>query len=225
MVTTSSQIDVGVDRRSVYRYLGYGSESEPPPMISSLIDEYMENAHDLIEPSYSYVIRDVLLFQDSRVLIEGPVVFQSEIVARLLGQCRSVAVLVATIGSGIEDMAYDLSRGGLVLQASVLDAIGSATVENVADFVQRAIAERVSADGYVTSRRFSPGYCDWDIGQQLMVFRAVDRDSTEVELTDDCLMVPRKSLSGIVGIGRSEAEVRDYDPCKTCDKQDCVGRR
>lgn len=225
MVTTSSQVDVGIDKRSVYRYLGYGADGEPPPRISSLIDEYVDNAQQLIEPSYTYVVRNVLLHQGSRVLIEGPVVFQSEVVTRLLSRCRRVGVLVATIGGRLEEMARRLAHDGLLLQASVLDAIGSSTVETVADVAHWVIAKRVSGEEDVTSRRFSPGYCDWDISQQLMVFRAVERDATEVHLTDDCLMIPRKSLSGIVGIGAADAGVQDYDPCGTCDRQECRGRR
>jgi hypothetical protein len=171
------------------------------------------------------VIRDVLFLQGSRVFVEGPVVFESEIVASLLGRCRSVAVLVATIGGHLEEMSCNLAQDGLMLQASVLDAIGSVAVEGLADMVQRAIAYRVGASGYVTSGRFSPGYCDWDIGQQLMVFRAVDRDATEIRLTDDCLMIPRKSLSGIIGVGLAESGVGDFDPCRTCDRQGCEWRR
>ncbi len=37
-------------------------------------------------------------------------------------------------------------------------------------------------------------------------------------------MIPRKSISGIIGIG-SNGNVQDYNPCKTCEKHDCLGRR
>jgi hypothetical protein len=43
-------------------------------------------------------------------------------------------------------------------------------------------------------------------------------------LTDSYLMLPRKSVSGIIGIGCG-AGVKDYNPCRTCDKRGCPGRR
>jgi hypothetical protein len=58
-----------------------------------------------------------------------------------------------------------------------------------------------------------------------MIFHAVKRDSIDVDLTETCLMIPQKSISGIIGIGSSEADVRDYNPCITCNKCDCPGRR
>lgn len=221
-----------IDTKSVCSYLGYSSDSEPPARISSLIEEYAEEAHHLIVPSFSYVIRDIELVQDSRVFVEGSddllshlIVFESEVIARLLRQCRRVAVLLVTIGIHLEEMTSKLAEDGLILQASVLDAIGSDAVEKVADFVQNRIEEAAHAEGFVISRRFSPGYCDWDISQQRAVFRAVTGDSAGVHLTDRCLMIPQKSISGIIGLGPSEGNVEDYNPCKTCDKDDCRGRR
>ena len=38
-------------------------------------------------------------------------------------------------------------------------------------------------------------------------------------------MIPQKSISGIIGIGPCDDTVGNYNPCNTCKKQDCVGRR
>jgi len=191
----------------------------------SLIDEYVENAHDLIEPSYSYVIRDIERVQDSTVFVEGSIAFRSRVIARLLEQCDKVAVFLVTIGNHLEEMACQLAEDGLVLQAAVLDAIGSSTADRVADSVQGMIGELANDHGLVTSQRFSPGYCDWDIEQQKMVFRTVNGDPAGIRLTEGCLMIPRKSISGIIGIGPPSSEVDKYNPCKTCDRNDCRGKR
>ncbi|MCL0092756.1 hypothetical protein M1N92_03730, partial [Dehalococcoidia bacterium] len=136
-----------------------------------------------------------------------------------------VAVFLVTIGKHLEEMVYQLAEDRLILQAAALDAIGSDAAERVAGFVQGRIREMACTQGLVTSRCFSPGYCDWDIGQQKTVFRAVGKDSTGIGLTEGYLMIPRKSISGIIGIGLSNDNVEHYNPCKTCDKYDCQGRR
>ena len=107
----------------------------------------------------------------------------------------------------------------------MLDVIGSDAVERVADFVQDRIGEVARAQGLCISQRFSHGYCDWDIGQQEMVFRAMNGDTAGIRLTEQCLMLPQKSISGIIGIGPPNGEVENYNPCKTCKKRDCLGRR
>jgi len=190
-----------------------------------LIDDYVENAYYLIEPSYSCVIRDINLVQDSRVVIEGDIVFKSKVIAPLLEQCEKAAVFLVTIGEHLEEMAYRLAEDGLIVQATVLDAIGSVAAEGVADYVQGKIKEIANDQGLVISQRFSPGYCDWDISQQRTVFWAVSGDSMGIHLTDGCLMIPRKSISGVIGIGPRYGNVENYNPCRTCDKHDCQGRR
>jgi hypothetical protein len=225
MLVTDNWIDIEIDKKQVCHYIGYDADYEMSARISSLIDEYVEHAPHLIDPSYSYVIKDIERVQGSTIVIEGWITFESQVLARLLEQCHKVAVLMVTIGAHLEEMAYQLAEDGLVLQATVLDGIGSDAVKRVADFVQGRIGEIFSAQGLVTSERFSPGYCDWDIGQQRKIFRAVDWNAAGIRLTKECLMIPRKSISGIIGIGPSNSKVENYNLCKTCDKLDCQDRR
>ena len=205
--------------------IGYDTNCRLSTRIASLIDEYVENAYYLIEPSYSCVIRDINLVQDSHVVIEGEIVFESKVIAPLLKQCEKAAVFLVTISEHLEEMAHRLAEDGLIVQATVLDAIGSVAAEGVADYVQGKIKEIANNQGLVISQRFSPGYCDWDISQQRTVFWAVNGNSMGIHLTDGCLMIPRKSISGVIGIGPRYGNVENYNPCRTCDKHDCQGRR
>ena len=226
MLVTSNMIDIEVDKKQIYRYLGYGSDYKPPVRISVLIDEYIEHARHLIDPAHSYVIRNIEQVECPSVFVEGSVVFKSKVVATLLEKSTKVAVFVATISSRLEEMACQLARDGLVLQSAVLDAIGSSATENVADFVQDRIREMANAQGLCASHRFSPGYCDWAIKQQKTVFQALVSDTAGVRLTKGYLMIPRKSISGIIGIGPCDpSNVENYNPCQTCTEYDCMSRR
>ena len=89
--------------------------------------------------------------------------------------------------------------------------------ESVADFVQEKVKQLADVRGLCISQRFSPGYCDWSIDQQAMVFRTLNIGTGEIRLTEKCLMLPRKSISGIIGIGPC-SNVGDYNPCKACEK-------
>lgn len=225
MLNTGNGIDIEIDTKQVYHYLGYSADCKPPARVSSLIDEYAEHAHHLIEPAYSYTIRNIERVDGSTVFIEDSIVFRSWVIARLFEQCCKVSVFVVTIGDRLEQMACRLAEDGLILQSAVLDAIGSDAAERVADMVHGGVGEMIAAQGLCVSPSFSPGYCDWDIGQQEVVFQAVGEDSTGVHLTEGCLMIPRKSMSGIIGIGLRNDNVEHYNPCESCDKHDCEGRR
>jgi hypothetical protein len=222
MIAISDQIDI--DSREVLLNIGYCTDCKPSARIASFINEYVDNTCNLIEPSYSYVIRDIKSVRGSSISIDGSVTFQSKIIAQLMERCEKVAVFLLTIGNHLEDTVRQMSEDGLILQATVLDAIGSVAAETVADFVQEKVNEVAWHHGLCTSLRFSPGYCDWNIKQQKMVFQAVGGNSTGICLTEDCLMLPRKSISGIIGIGYCNG-VEHYNPCETCPNYNCPSRR
>lgn len=224
MSSSAIRNELDIDTQQVLNHIGYGTSHMPSARIESLVKEYTDNVCHLIEPSYSYVIRDIKSVRGARVFIEGSVTFRSNVIAELLKECQKVAVFVVTIGSRLGDVVRQLSEDGLMVQATVLDVIGSDAAETLANVVQDIIGKQAAAEGLGISQRFSPGYCDWRVSQQKMVFRAMGGDTSGVRLTNGCLMVPQKSISGIIGIGPRD-EVESYNPCLTCKKHDCVGRR
>lgn len=223
MLAINDQPDIDVDRQQVLHSMGYSSRHKPSSRVTSLVDENIKNARHLIDPSYSYIVKNVEAIRRSCVFIEDSIVFNSTVMARLMKQCKTVAIFLATIGDRLEERVLHLAEDNLVLEASVLDTIGSVATQNVAEFVEGRIAEMAHAQGLCTSQRFSPGYCDWAIRQQKMIFRAMNGSLNGIRLNKECLMFPRKSLSGVIGIGPQNMEI--YNPCQTCNKRDCLGRR
>ncbi|MCK4863313.1 MAG: hypothetical protein KAS25_03405 [Dehalococcoidales bacterium] len=217
--------EIDIDKQRILTRIGYSDDYEPSARISSLVDDYIENYHDLIAPSYSYRIRNIESVDGNRVDIGNSIVLKSKKLARLLERCEMVAVFALTIGNYLEDLVTYLADNGLVLQATVLDAIGSGTVEKLAIQVEGKLRINAGMEGLITSWRFSPGYCDWEVSQQELVFRALDGDAPGIRLTDSMLMIPRKSVSGIIGIGLPGNDIENYNPCNTCLKKDCPGRR
>ncbi|MFC1948377.1 vitamin B12 dependent-methionine synthase activation domain-containing protein [Chloroflexota bacterium] len=214
MVTAGNSFNI--DRQRVLYDIGYTPDSKPSARVWSLVNHYIENAYEFISPSFSYAVRDVKLVNGTSSIIEDGVVFESGVIARLLEKASKVAVFVLTIGKYLEDTADRLAQDGLVLQSTVLDAIGLDATKRLADSVEGQISEVVHNQGLTIGRRCSPGYCDWDISQQEMVFQAMKGDYAGVSLTNSYLMIPHKSVSGIIGIGSSEIE--NNNPCKTCNK-------
>jgi hypothetical protein len=204
MMTTINETDIDIDRQLVCRYIGYSKDVEPSARIASLLDEYIENARHLIEPSYSYVIKEIREVNDCYSIIEKDICFEGKVVGGLLEKC---------------------DNDNMIVESYVLDAIGSSAVESLAEYVQGIVGEIAYHNGLSISRRFSPGYCDWPITEQEKIFSVLDRHSSLVNLSSDHMMSPQKSVSGIIGIGSGENGVAAYNPCKTCEKRNCVGRR
>ena len=204
MLAIGSRIEI--DRQQLLRSLGYGN-STPPARITVLIDDYLENIPELIEPSFSYVIKDLVLVYGSSTVIEGPSVFQSEVVSRLLERCDKVAVFIVTLGSYLEEMVQCLAEDKLILQAAVLDAIGSAAVEVLIESVRNRIKRSASIEGLGVSRYFGPGHCDWDVSQQGNVGLASSTDLSKCRISPPCPSIILQDVTAIMEVTKeSEKE-------------------
>ncbi|MEA1959240.1 MAG: vitamin B12 dependent-methionine synthase activation domain-containing protein [Chloroflexota bacterium] len=227
MVETIADLDVTIGKKQLCRRLGYWNSDEPRASISTLIEETIEEAHQLIEPSCTYQIMDVQHIRRPRVtLVNGAkMTVTSDVLSWVLYPCEQAAIFACSIGPKVEEQVARLTEEGYLVKAMILDAIGSEAVEQLAglfqDEVQR-IANKAEAE---ITNRYSPGYCDWDIKQQKLIFKNLEADLAGISLSDECLMKPRKSISGIIGIGWTEKRRLRVSPCRFCTNQDCKNRR
>ena len=218
---------INIDSKKILNQIGYENDYEPSARIKSLVDEYIENYHNLVESTYSYTFRNIESIEGDRVYLSDSVFLESKVISSLFKRCDKLAVFIMTIGSHLEEMVDYLSENGLVLQATVLDAIGSGAAEQMAGLIEERIQNVAEMRDQVISRRFSPGYCDWPVTQQKSLFELIASEAIGVELSETCLMRPRKSISGVFGaydLGRADV-AQPYNPCVECSKKTCTSRR
>jgi hypothetical protein len=122
-------------------------------------------------------------------------------IARHMDGCDEGLLLAATLGAGVDAL---LRRAALtdVLDSVVMDACATALVEQVTDAAEEEIhRSRAGRDGpvYFTSR-FSPGYGDLPLTVQPGIMRLLDAPRRiGLSVTSAYIMVPRKSVTAIVG--------------------------
>jgi hypothetical protein len=213
-----------LEKALVLDLIGYGNAERPSRRVISLVDDHVRNYHDYITPSCSYARRHIVCVDGNTIRLDGGHIIKSAVLSRLLSRCESAVIFVATIGGHLEEIARQEIDNGRNLCWTILDAIGSGAVEKLAALVEKEIRQAAFSRNRFSSRRFSPGYCDWDIHQQNILFDILGDDTAGVELTEGMLMTPQKSVSGIIGIGTNH-EITHYNPCTTCRRQDCPGRR
>ena len=206
-------------------YLGYPKKHSKPIPFASLIDDCVKEAQHLIDPRYLFTQESVAAVLSPVTLVRESLAHESRIVSDLLDRCTSVVIFVATVGDRLETTAHNLASEENLMRSYVLDAIGSAAVEQVVEHVQKAAKKFARSQGLTASRHFSPGHCDWDIRNQRALFQIADGGQVGVRLSDLGVMIPRKSVSGVIGLGPAELEVASYNPCATCTREVCIGRR
>ena len=110
-----------------------------------------------------------------------------------------------------------------MVRVVIADALGSVIAEKCADEMELTLQESIDKLGWHHTNRFSPGYCGWNVSEQQRLFPLFDGHTCGITLTESSLMVPIKSVSGIIGLGR---EVRRLDyTCGLCDFKHCYKRQ
>ena len=158
-----------------------------------------------------------------QVVREQPSFDMGEIILRQLRGSEAYALFVCTSGTAFEAYQQHLKEQGDMLRVFIADALGSVIAEKCADQMEATLQENIDKLGWHHTNRFSPGYCGWHVSQQQLLFPLFEGHTCGVQLTDSSLMVPIKSVSGIIGIGKKVRKL-DYT-CGLCDFQQCYKRK
>ena len=227
MIEAIRDFEIELKKDEVCQLLGYRDGGQPTGSISALIDEELKEARQLIDASSYYQLMDVEDISPPTVVLENgiKVTVTGEILSWVLSPCQLATVFVSSIGLPLENRVAELLEEGELLRGYILDAIGSTAANAAAAYLRDRIKELAKSEGAEITIRCSPGYCDWDIAEQRVLFEVMDSAKTGVELSNDCLMTPRKSVSGLIGVGWGDKERIRLAPCHLCTKRDCPSRR
>ena len=83
-----------------------------------------------------------------------------------------------------------------------MDAYGSAAAIALGLALEEAVARECAPLGLQATKRTAPGYGDFDLEAQRPLVDLLDAASIGITLTEEFLMLPAKSISGVLG-GRS----------------------
>ena len=113
----------------------------------------------------------------------------------IFDHAEKVAFCLCTIGAELEAQSSGHFRSNDMLRGLILDAIGSEAAEGVARHADLALAKLARKMDLWPSKRFSPGYKNWDLSEQKFVFDILPAKEMGVTLNASLMMIPRKSVS------------------------------
>lgn len=183
-------------------------------MILNCADESIEEAKTLISPKIIHRIKKV-----------SSITLSTKQISSYLKDATHILIILVTIGGRLEKKASLLMAKREELKGYLLDRVGSLAVESLASCVEDRFRRAYAKKDRSVSPRFSPGYCDWPIEEQLKIAKLVDFSKAGVGLTENCMMVPKKSISAILGVGPKGIFKKTASPCGICGIKDCDYRR
>lgn len=176
-------------------------------------EQTLELLRRVSAPKYIYRVFPLERKDGAFALHGSPVVLQGKSAETMLHNCHHAALLICTLGFGFEaELRTRQARS--MADALILDACGSAFVEEGCDDAEREIAAAISP-GFLTDR-FSPGYGDLPLSLQEDISCALNAEKLlGVHLNESMLFYPCKTVSAIIGIAdmAQPARIRGCDSC------------
>lgn len=211
-------IALNIPLRVVYRYLGLRG-TVPDEALAALTEKSLGEFQEIAQFSACYL---VLPCRETEQGVDfGAFIAPGESIKRNLRGCDRAILFAATAGVETERQRRRAELSSMA-QAVVLDAIGSAAIECFCDWLGECW--RGEYPGFVLRPRFSPGYGDLPLETQKALLSTLDAGrKAGISLSESLLMLPQKSVSAIVGLGKTGCEARHGD-CSLCEKQDCEFR-
>lgn len=173
-------------------------------------------ARSLVHLRAVYDISYVGVKGHETVEISG-VVFRSRVLRHNLDLAQKVFPFIMTVGSKLEGTAASL---GDLLKQYYLEEMANIVLEQAASWLAEKLSHRW---GFPGLSNMSPGSLeDWPITEQTKLFSLFGdtEKSIGVKLRDSMLMVPRKSISGILFPSEE-----GFISCRLCPRENCPSRK
>lgn len=231
MDVTISEKDIAIDwdwvRNELAKkeHLSSFDKKASSETIRACVDDCLARARSLAQPRIISTRLRIVSARQKTVRLEKGITFTGKRLVALLNGAQFVRLFLITIGDGIEHLATSLMHRGEHLDGYILDRIGSLAVEASTEATENTFRRKYESKGKSVSMRVSSGYCDWPVEEQSEVARALDFSRIGVSLTRTCMMVPKKSISGLVAIAPKGRFTGRASPCSVCDLKECSFRR
>jgi hypothetical protein len=218
-------IALAVDPDEVLRFQGYKRGIDiPGPDVLGLLEEALTIGRALMAPR-AVVRWTPVRGQGADSVALDDVAFTIPGITRSWGILTDVAGAVVTIGDALERRVAELWEARELPLAAMLDSVGSGAVESLAEHVNDVLCQQGIARGEKVTNRISPGYGDWDVGEQSLLFRLVPGRPIDVRLNDACFMTPEKTITLLVGAGPDARVDHYFSQCARCWMAGCAYRR
>lgn len=223
---TVRQTDIresGIDWDNIWRESGNSGYS-PDTESRQIFERAKEEIFNLCRPMFGYELypNDRRSQEAETLRIGGRELMAGKTISSFLCDAEEYAVFVATAGMEFENYCRGLSESGDIVKMFFADMIGSAIADTTGRIAVDEITGIQEAAGKKVSFSYSPGHCEWPVSDQKTLFSLLPPEPCGIRLQDSGLMIPIKSVSGIVGIGR-ELRKRQHS-CAICNMIGCFRR-
>lgn len=150
----------------------------------------------------------------------GGAVLDSALLARYLQQATHLVFGVCTLGEGLLRHMREFFDSKRPSQAVLLDEIGTLLLYKLGDHFEEMMCQQAKTMGLQASGAFNPGDEGFDINLQGTVLKLAGGADIGVTMQGRSILVPHKSLTAVIGLGRNMPAYTRAERCARCHSRD-----
>ena len=192
---------LNIPTEPLLRMQGYRDLARVRDRVRKIADEAAAQTESLITPMAHYRRVGIAECTDTSLRLETGAVFHSNGFAKTLSGCPEVVVFLLTVGPQMDEAVAKRSADDDLVAALFLEMAGWLAVERATKQLAEHLWSLAGVEGLRLSRRLAPGYADWSLEEQKPLFDLFAGIDLPIELLESSAMMPKKSRSGLYGLG------------------------
>jgi hypothetical protein len=183
-------------------------------------------AEHWIQPKISFQVWPVVGGGRGWLELRGGLRISSRMLGHYLPGATHVAAGVCTIGDAVENHVSEGFAASDRLRAVMLDEIGTLVLFRLADQLEESMRAEAAQFGLEAGGVLNPGEDGFEISQQAAIVELAGGVNIGVSQTTTGMLIPRKSLSMVVGFGERMPKWSRGERCARCGARErCPHRR
>lgn len=190
----------------IYTRLGYDkNRTFLSPEIQNEVERLLKLTENTLDITAAYRTIEIRSIESPQIVLEDDTVLSGVRLSELLEGCDQALMMLATGGRQVMELIHRLQQENRMSEAVVVDAAASEITDSALDMVMARVTALMRSKGRaLTAKRFSPGYGDFDITQQVEFYRLLQAETFDITINEACLLIPEKSVFAIAGIGKQD---------------------
>ncbi len=213
------------NKDEVLRYLGYKNQVLDK-VTNDLIDESMDEMRSLIKARYVYKFFNIRKEKDRICILNSNFSIAGDDIRKHLDKSEVCILMATTLGNSVDEKIRYYEKISMT-KALILDACATTAIEELCDRICEEVEEVVQNENNTLTSRYSPGYGDLpiDIQKKFLTMLSAEK-SIGLTASSNSILIPRKSVTAIVGVVKRGNNCIKKISCLQCNKySNCMFRK
>lgn len=217
-MTVITNLRVPLSIEDVTRAWGSRRARLASPRMLALVAELLERAatENWLQPAVSFRVWPVVESGPGWMELRDGTRLHARLLSHHLRGASHLALGVCTVGAALENRVSEWFAASERLRAVVLDDIGSLALYGLSDQLEALLQKEAETLGLEASGVLSPGEDGFDLSEQAKVAELAGGGSIGISITSTAMLIPRKSLSMVMGFGARMQKWGRAERCARC---------